>query len=71
MTEMASLEFLLNAGDFFLHYLGAIRSGANFNGRGYAGCAEVMDPLVAASNGRENIVQIPGNICAIGVQVRL
>ena len=63
-----SLEFLLNADDFFLHCLEAIRSGTNFNGRGYSGRTEVMDSLMALSNRGKNVVPISCDICAIGIK---
>ena len=66
-TVVDSLEFLLNVDDFFVHCLDAIRSGAHFNNRGYAGCTEVMHSFVVPSNGGKNVVPIPRNICAVRV----
>jgi hypothetical protein len=66
-TVKGSLELLLNADDFFLDCLEAIRSGTHFNGRGYSGRTEVMDSLMAPSNGAKNVVPISCDICAIGM----
>jgi hypothetical protein len=66
-TVKGSLELLLNADDFFLDCLEAIRSGTHFNGRGYSGRTKFMDSLMAPSNGAKNVVPISCDICAIGM----
>jgi hypothetical protein len=68
-TLVDSLEFLLNADEFFVHCLVAIRAGTHFNGCGYAGCTEVMHSFVAPPNGGKNVIPIPRNICAVRVQM--
>ena len=63
----ASLEFPLNAVDFFYHRLCAIRSGTDSDGARYARCTEGMYALVAPSYGLKNVVPFSRHIRAVRV----